>query len=268
LLLVVASIGAPIMMTFSFAGQGLIVGALLYIAWVRGSDGRANVVPAAMAAAATVLRVFPGALILLWLRRRQTRLVLISIAMIIGLNALGLLLPGVSFTSAVETLSQSAKSFMQIPTNATLAGVLTRLGVSTTAAAILSYGLLVLWFLTYLSGRVRDSLGLLLVVTLFLMPVAWTSYDAVLVPFALCLAGAGLTAAVARATPLILWGVLTAAWIGGEPLLLWTSTAARVSAAAVIWFAALWLTSQEERVGLPGMIHRDLVAPFTEPSRV
>ena len=268
LLLLVASIGAPIMMTFSFAGQGLIVGALLYAAWVRGSQGRAHVVPAAMAAAATVLRVFPGALILLWLRRRQTRLVLISVAMIVGLNALGLLLPGVSFASAVETLSQSAKSFMQIPTNATLAGVLTRLGLSTATAAMLSYSLLVLWFVVYLSGRIRDSFGLLLVGTLLLMPVAWTSYDVVLVPFALCLAGAGMTATVARATPLILWGVLTACWIGREPLLLWTSTAARASAAAVIACAALWLSLREGRVGMPAMIHQDLVGPATEPSHV
>ncbi|HEY6634304.1 MAG TPA: glycosyltransferase 87 family protein, partial [Acidimicrobiia bacterium] len=63
LLLLVATCGAPIMMTFAFAGQGLVIGALMFAAWHHGVSGRARIWPGVALAAAAVLKVFPGVLL-------------------------------------------------------------------------------------------------------------------------------------------------------------------------------------------------------------
>lgn len=215
--LVVASalaVGAPTVVSLRFTGQTMLVAWLVVAAWV--STGRSEVLTGGAIAIAGSLKVFPFALVVpLWMSGRR-KAAIWAVVGAVTLNSLGLLLPGVTLGGAWATLSEASASFAALPGNASIVGLVTRLGGTLVVAQLASWvivGGVVLAVWARL-GRYPTTPLFWILLALLLLPLSWTSYDVVLIPAVVVLlfSGTGFQRFLAGAA-LTLWVLDTALWI-------------------------------------------------------
>lgn len=156
----------PMMASMLLGSQAPLVGAMVAGAWliVRHRDSKWAGVLVGLAAA---LKLFPGLLIpILWVSKRRLASYT-SVAVFVGLNLAGLLLPDVTISGALATLSPSVESWSH-----NLAP-----GLPPLAVAIL--GALVVWLARRVSIDTAMALGI--GGMLALSPVVWNHYLVILV---------------------------------------------------------------------------------------
>jgi hypothetical protein len=240
LVVILGAVSAPVITTLAYGGQAIVVAGLTLGAWVISQRGR-SITPTLLAAAAMALKLFPAILIPLWWVRGRRDLAVSTTATFAVMNALGLLLPGVSPSGALAVLVDASSDFLRVPTNGSLTGLLVEFGISPTAASAFSLTLLVAFAFALIVSKspLPKSLALSLGITLLLLIVSWASYDVVLVPFAMILAVRSQPGSITPKVPLLLWGVVTFCFVAGLPLLTETIFAARVSFLVALFLPGL-----------------------------
>lgn len=200
---------SPVIGTFEWGSQSLLIATLITGAWLRLSRTDATSSGIALGVAST-LKLFPLLLFLPLIagkRYRAARAAGITFAV---LQAGGLLLPGVNAVRVIRGLQTAGDSWGSHTSNVSLPGLLSQAGLDWQAACLIGFalGAVALRYLWKIAGGFDTRFAGVLIVSIFLSPLAWGHYDASLIPVALWLASKRPT------TPLI-WTAL-AVWAIGS----------------------------------------------------
>mgnify|MGYP002621707420 FL=1 len=141
----------------------------------------------ALIGVATSLKVFPIAL-LLTDRRGQARAVAAAGAVILGLTAVGVLLPGVGIERALQAIFDAPGSFGGSPTDFSINRFFATPTIGTIAIWVL--GLFLIAFVSRRSGPVKGTAAALILMLLF-SPFAWPEYLLLMTPALFVMLGAG-----------------------------------------------------------------------------
>jgi hypothetical protein len=261
LLLGLGILAAPVLMTFAYASQSLVVAGLVVGALVGSSRGK-RILPALLAASAIVLKLYPAALVVVWWVRGQRKLVYRTIGAVAGLTVLGLLLPGVSLVDSWHALRSAELDFIRVPTNGSLAAILISVGIPVQAASVIGPAILVLLVGCAAVWRrsVPPSAVLALVIFLLLQPVAWVEFDVVLLPFVVVALADSKIARTTDSYPLIVWLVLTACWFAGISVIGELAFLARGALLLALMSPRNKSRSEGVMSGVAGVLEADVVA--------
>jgi hypothetical protein len=261
LLLGLGILAAPVLMTFAYASQSLVVAGLVVGALVGSSRGK-RILPALLAASAIVLKLYPAALVVVWWVRGQRKLVYRTIGAVAGLTVLGLLLPGVSLVDSWHALRSAELDFIRVPTNGSLAAILISVGIPVQAASAIGPAILVLLVGCAAVWRrsVPPSAVLALVIFLLLQPVAWVEFDVVLLPFVVVALADSKIARTTDSYPLIVWLVLTACWFAGISVIGELAFLARGALLLALMSPRNKSRSEGVMSGVAGVLEADVVA--------
>jgi len=226
---------APVLMSFAYAAQTLLVAAMVVGALVAAHRGK-RAVPAVLAACAIVLKLYPAALLAVWWARGQKDVVFRTVIAVLGLTLLGLLLPGVSLVDSWDALRSAGWDFIRVPTNGSLAALLVNAGLSAQAASAIGIVALALLAAYVVVSGIGLSIPavLALVVCLLLQPISWAAFDVVLVPFLVVALADSPTSRLSDAGPLVLWLILTVGWLASASFITELTFLARVALLVVL----------------------------------
>lgn len=208
LAVVFTAVSMPVVMTLWFGTQSALIAVLIFSGWALAVGGRPRFGGSLIGAAVT-LKVFPALLVIpLWLQGKRVAAGALVVS-VLGFNAAGLLLPGVSLDGALAALAGAADTWVMWPPNAGLLPFLLRLGLPSGAA----YGLVVIAVLvvvgllsTKLRDRSADDPLPWVTVGLLAIPLSWVHYDLVLIPAVLALlVGRPVRQRVLTSAVLLLW---------------------------------------------------------------
>ncbi len=202
----------PVVTGVSYGSVSVVVTVVLVLlAWAFHDKDWAGI-PLGLAAA---MRLWPGLVIVgFWLSGRR-KAALIALAVFLGVNALGLLLPGVTMEGSLQALTQGGGDWLAHNQNASLALVLSRFDIPVVVAtAIVSaIGLML---------AVRNpsqAIGICLITALIASPLSWPTYMLAALPVLVSWwrAGGRLYVAI-LSTPLVLWIGTPTEWKGAIAL--------------------------------------------------
>lgn len=179
----------PVISTFRFGSQSLVVAGLVTLAVWLFSRGDSLLAGVALGVAIT-LKLWPAlVLVPLW-RAGRRRGTLLALATSGGLTLLGAVAFGLSPLQIWQGLAGAGSLWVGFPANGSLAGRFAVLGASVPAATILAAAVLLPILILLWNRRISldEALWGTVVVALFASPLSWDHYNIVLIPFALILA--------------------------------------------------------------------------------
>jgi hypothetical protein len=181
--------------------------ALIVLAWAFQDKAWAGV-PLGVAAA---MRLWPGLVIVgFWISGRR-RTAYIALAVFIGVNALALLLPGVTLEGSLHALTQGGVDWIDHNHNASLALALSGFGVPVAVTTVVASTIGVLLAMRNPSQAIR----ICLITALIASPLSWPAYMLAALPILASWWRAGGRIYVAILTaPLVLWIGTPTTWKG------------------------------------------------------
>ena len=225
----------PTAFALRYAGQAVLVAALVYLACVLEKRQAWLLAGLAVAVAAS-LKLFPFLLVGAWLFSGRKRAAYSALLLTLGINVLGLLLPGVGLRDAIVTLSQTPGDFAGIGANISMTSVLSAAGVSGILGQIITV-VIVLGFVGVLWIHKPSALRVPLVwllIGLMALPLSWVSYDVLVFPTVLILFHAGSRELrLAGAGLLALWIASSASWLFGAFVLVPLALTVRLALLAI-----------------------------------
>ncbi len=180
---------------------------LILISWAYADQEWAGV-PLGIAAA---MRLWPGlAIIGLWISGRR-KAAYIALAVFIGVNTLGLLLPGVTLEGSLSALIQGGGDWIDHNQNASLAQVLSRFEVPVAVSTLVATAVGVMLAIR----KPSQAIGICVVSALIASPLSWPTYMLAALPILVSWwrAGGRLPVAI-LSSPLLLWIGAPTRWKG------------------------------------------------------
>lgn len=205
--------------------------ALILMAWAFQDKNWAGI-PLGLAAA---MRLWPGLIIIgFWISGRR-KAAYVALGVFLGVNAIGLLLPGVTLEGSLDALTQGGRDWINHNQNASLANVLTRFDVPLVVTTVLASTVGVILAIRNPS----QAVPICIVSALIASPLSWPAYMLAALPILLSWwrAGGRLPVAVLSA-PLVLWLGTPTDWKGRIGF---------VVLAFLLWFSAFGMGRSEPR---------------------
>lgn len=198
----------PVVTSISYGSVSVMTTVtLILLAWAYRDKDWAGL-PLGLAAA---MRLWPGLVIVgFWISGRR-RVALISLGVFVGVNALGLLLPGATFAGSVDALVRGGGDWINHNQNASLALVLARFDIPAVATTLLAsavgVGLAI--------RKPSHAIPICAVAALIASPLSWPAYLLVALPVLVGWAQAGGRLPVlVLGAPLVLWMFTPVRWKG------------------------------------------------------
>jgi hypothetical protein len=180
----------------------------LVVAW-RAAQRQRQEVAGLVAGALALVRGFPLLLLAAFWRGGRLRASVVGLGAFVALNLAGMAWFGITPSQVVRALSASSAVFGTDAHNASMAGMLVRIGVDYQVAVVAGGGLVLLAWLGVLR-LVRDLDGAMAVTVpamLLASPLSWPTYQYLLLPVVAWLAARGR-----RRSLILLGGVAVAGW--------------------------------------------------------
>lgn len=198
----------PVVTTISYGSLGVMMAlVLILIAWMFLDREWAGI-PLGVAAAT---RLWPGLIIVgFWLSGRR-RAAYQALAAFVVLQAAGLLLPGVTLSGSLSSVTHSGEAWLNHNMNASLALVLLPYGIPPVLAVAFAaaIGLLLAW------RNKPNAIPVSLVAAILASPLSWPSYSLSALPIvAHWWRKFRLVSVAVLASPLVLWPLVPTRWRG------------------------------------------------------
>lgn len=204
----------PVLEGLLFGSQSAMV-ALMAVGGWRLLRERDSALGGALIGIATTLKLFPAALVVPLLVNRRFRGVGTALGVFVGLNLLGLGLPGVDAGKALEALFGAADRWSTLPSNGSLWGWLNR-GAGPLAVTVGLGVVAALLAASRRSGVDRLPYPVWTAASLLFLPLAWSHYDLALLPCAVDGVSSGRRLQQAVSIGLgVLWVLPILGWVLG-----------------------------------------------------
>lgn len=187
LFLPVMAVALPALWTYRYASHTALIAVLITLVYV-GTHERDRRYAGAALAAAGVLKLFPLLLLVPLATARRWNSVRATGIAFLALSLAGLALPGVLFSSAVDSIANASSVWFEFGFNVSLGRLLHTLGLdpvpAVAAAAAIGLSALALFQVAARSWDIRpaERITVTLAVALLVSPITWPSYLVLLYP--------------------------------------------------------------------------------------